>query len=105
GGATGSALTLTAAYCYMFFFEQKIITQIKNSGGLYFRYIDDLFITINWPARHLLQQIERWNKLDENNKLNANIGSNINFLDLYIENQDEILFTKVYQKPSYEPFQ
>ncbi|CAF4980380.1 unnamed protein product [Rotaria sp. Silwood1] len=31
--------------------------QIRNSGGLYFRYIDDLFTVINWPVRHLLKQI------------------------------------------------
>ena len=104
GGAMGSPLTLTVANCYMFFFEQQIIKQIKNGGGLYFRYIDDLFIAINWPARHLVKQIDRWNKFDENIKLAANISSTINFLDLYIENQDGILFTKVYQKPSYEPY-
>ncbi|CAF2979464.1 unnamed protein product [Rotaria socialis] len=53
GGAMGSPLTLTMANCYMFFYEQQIIKQINNSGGLYFRYIDDIFIAINWPARHL----------------------------------------------------
>ncbi|CAF5141706.1 unnamed protein product, partial [Rotaria sp. Silwood1] len=103
GGAMGLSLTLTIANCYMFFFEQQIIKQIKNSGGLYFRYIDDIFIVINWPARHLLKQIDRWNKFDENIRLNANIGSSANVLDLDAENQDGILFTKVYQKPSYEP--
>ncbi|CAF4247689.1 unnamed protein product, partial [Rotaria sordida] len=45
-----------------------------------------------------------WNKFDGNIKLNANIGSSTNFLDLFIENQDEILFTKVDQKPSYKPY-
>ncbi|CAF4466736.1 unnamed protein product, partial [Rotaria sp. Silwood2] len=39
GGAMGAPLTLTVANCYMFFYEQDIIKQIKNSGGLYFRYI------------------------------------------------------------------
>ncbi|CAF4507439.1 unnamed protein product [Rotaria sp. Silwood2] len=104
GGAMGSPLTLTMANCYMFLFERRIATQIKNSGGLYFRYIGDLFIVINWPARHFLKQIDRWNKFDENIKLNANVGSFMNFLDLYMENCDGILFTTVYQKPSYEPY-
>ena len=35
------------ANCYMFFFEENIIKQIINSGGLYVRYIDDIFIAIN----------------------------------------------------------
>ncbi|CAF5048907.1 unnamed protein product, partial [Rotaria magnacalcarata] len=104
GGAMGSPLTLTIANCYMFFFEQQIIKQISNSGGLYFRYIDDTCITVNWPAQHLFRQVDRWNKFDENIKLLANIVSSNNFLDLYMENKDGKLLTSVYQKPSYEPY-
>ncbi|CAF2065566.1 unnamed protein product [Rotaria magnacalcarata] len=104
GGAMGSPLTLTISNCYMYFFERQIVNQIRNSGGLYFRYIDDIFITINWPVRHLLKEVDRWNKFDENIKLSENIGSSADFLDLHIENQDGQLFTTVYQKPSYEPY-
>ena len=104
GGAMGSPLTLTVANCYMFFYEQQIVKQIKNSFGLYFRYIDDIFIAINRPARHLVKQINRWNHFDENINLSTNISSSVNFLDLYIENRDSRLFTSVYQKPSYEPY-
>ena len=100
----GSPLTLTMANCYMFFFERPIARQVKNSSGLYLRYIDDLFITINWPQRHLLKQIERWNQMDENIKLNSQIGTSTNFLDLSIENQNGSLTTYVYHKPSYEPY-
>ncbi|CAF3810183.1 unnamed protein product [Rotaria sordida] len=105
-GAMGSPLTLTMANCYMFFFERALPKQIKNGVGLYFRYIDDLFIVINWSTRYLLKQIDRWNKFDENIKLHANIGAFINFLDLYIymENRDGTLCTTVYQKPSYESY-
>ncbi|CAF1318369.1 unnamed protein product [Rotaria magnacalcarata] len=104
GGAMGSPLTLTISNCYMYFFERQIVNQIRNSGGLYFRYIDDIFITINWPARHLLKQIERWNKFDENINLSANIGSAVNFLDLNMENKNGQLYTTIFQKPSYEPY-
>ena len=102
GGAMGSPLTLTMANCYMFFFEREIVKQVENSGGLYVRYIDDIFIAINWPDRHLSKQIERWNKIDLNIILNPQIDSNLNFLDLYLENVDGQLFTKVYHKISYE---
>ncbi|CAF4454995.1 unnamed protein product [Rotaria sp. Silwood2] len=104
GGAMGSPLTLTIANCYMFFYERKIVNQIHNSNGLYFRYIDDLFVAINWPARHLVKQIDRWNKFDENIKLSENIGSTADFLDLCIENRDGTLFSSIFQKPSYEPY-
>jgi len=104
GGAMGSPLTLTIANCYMFFFERDIVKQISNSQGLYIRYIDDIFIIINWPLRHLMKQIDRWNTFDVNIKLTARFGSNADFLDLYIENQNGQLFTTVYHKPSYEPY-
>ncbi|CAF4004594.1 unnamed protein product [Rotaria sordida] len=104
GGAMGSPLTLTIANCYMFFYERDIVRQISNSGGLYLRYIDDLFIIINWPVRHFIKQIDRWNKFDENIKLSANINSYADFLDVHMENRDGQLFTTVYYKPSYEPY-
>ncbi|CAF3387438.1 unnamed protein product [Rotaria socialis] len=104
GGAMGSPLTLTISNCYMYFFERQIVNQIRNSGGLYFRYNDDIFVTINWPVRHLLKEVDRWNKFDENINLSANIGSTVNFLDLNMENRDGQLYTTVFQKPSYEPY-
>ncbi|CAF1388395.1 unnamed protein product [Rotaria sordida] len=84
--------------------KMQIVKQISNSGGLYFRYIDDIFLTINWPARHLLKQINRWNHFDENIKLSENIGSTADFLDLHVENRNGQLVTTFYQKPSYEPY-
>ncbi|CAF5047627.1 unnamed protein product [Rotaria sp. Silwood1] len=59
GGAMGSPLTLIIANCYMFFFEQDIVKQIKNSNGLYLRYTDDICITINWPIQHVYKRIDR----------------------------------------------
>ena len=104
GGAMGSPLTLTIANCYMFFFERNIVKQVRNSDGLYLRYIDDIFIIINWPTRHLFKQIDQWNKIDSNIKLNVQVGQSITFLDLHIENTNGQLCTKVYHKPSYEPY-
>ncbi|CAF2256470.1 unnamed protein product [Rotaria magnacalcarata] len=104
GGAMSSPLTLTIANRYMFFFERNIVKQIRHAGGLYLRYIDDMFIIINWPERHLNKQIDQWNTLDSNIQLKAEAGQSINFLDIYIENANADLFTKVYHKPSYEPY-
>ncbi|CAF4401106.1 unnamed protein product [Rotaria magnacalcarata] len=59
----------------MFFFERNIVKQITNAGGLYLRYIDDMFIIINWPERHLNKQIDQWNTLDSNIQLKAQAGS------------------------------
>ena len=104
GGAMGSPLTLTIANCYMFFFERNIVKQTGNSGGLYLRYIDDIFLAINWPIRHLMKQISIWNRFDLNIQLSANISFVADFLDLHMENRDGELFTTVFHKPSYEPY-
>jgi hypothetical protein len=104
GGAMGSPLTLTMANCYMYFFEQTIARQIRNSGGLYFRYIDDIFIAVNWPERHFRKELARWSSFDDNIKLNAHIQSSIEFLDVHVRNIDGKLQTSVYHKPSYEPY-
>lgn len=104
GGAMGSPLTITMANCYMYFFEREIAKQVKNSNGIFVRYIDDIFIAINWPTRHLSKEINRWNTLDLNIKLNPQIGQSINFLDLYVENRNGLLYTNVYHKPSHEPY-
>ncbi|CAF1521721.1 unnamed protein product [Rotaria sp. Silwood1] len=61
-------------------------------------------IIINWPIHFLSKQINRWNELDLNIKLKAQVGHSTNFLDLCIENKNGELFTKVYHKPSYEPY-
>ncbi|CAF1635425.1 unnamed protein product [Adineta ricciae] len=104
GGAMGSPLTLTIANCYMFFYERDIVKQVNNSGGLYLRYIDDIFLAINWPVRHLMKQVDRWNQFDSNIHLSANISFKADCLDLHMENKDGHLFTSVYHKPSHEPY-
>ncbi|CAF1405565.1 unnamed protein product [Adineta ricciae] len=85
-GAMGCPLTLIIANCYMFFFEQNIVKQINNSFGLYVRFIDDIFIAIDWPKQRFLKQIDRWNALDSNK----------------IKMVRYLLF--VYHKPSYQPY-
>jgi hypothetical protein len=104
GGAMGSPLTLTIANCYMFFYEHDIVKQVQNENGFYRRYIDDTFCAINWTKEQLLEQVANWNQIDSNIKLTAEISSTANFLDLHVENQDGLLQTSVFRKPSYEPY-
>ncbi len=40
---------------------------------------------------HLSKQINKWNESDINIKLNHQIDFTMNFLDVYIENRDEII--------------
>jgi hypothetical protein len=57
GGVMRSPLTLIIGNCHMFFFERNIYKHVHNSGGLYFRFIHDIFIIIDWPHRHLMNFI------------------------------------------------
>ncbi|CAF1412880.1 unnamed protein product [Adineta ricciae] len=61
-------------------------------------------IIIDWPQRHLLRQIDRWNKFDKNIILKTNTSNQINIPDLQIIDQDGNLITSVYHKPSYGPY-
>ena len=56
------------------------------------------------PHPPLIKQVDRWNKFDSNIQLSANISFHADFLDLHMENQNGHLFTKVYHKPSHEPY-
>ena len=59
---------------------------------------------MNRPERHIQKQIEKWNTIDPNIRLKASFGDTINFLDLHISNNEGTLVTKVFHKPSYEPY-
>ena len=51
-----------------------------------------------------MKQIEKWNTIDLNIKLTGLVGDTVNFLDLHVKNDSGTLVTKVYHKPSYEPY-
>ncbi len=53
-------------------------------------------------SRGISKQINKWNELDINIKLNHQIDFTMNFLDVHIENRDGILITDVYHKPSHD---
>jgi hypothetical protein len=74
GGAMRSLLTLTMASCYMFFFEREIVKPVH--------YIDDIFVPINWPSRHLLKRIEQSNQFDKNILVSGTVSLKVDFLDL-----------------------
>ncbi|CAF2871555.1 unnamed protein product [Rotaria sp. Silwood2] len=68
-------------------------------------YIDDVFFTSNETieiVRQLLQDANEWHP---NIKLvESNIGSTVPFLDVLLTNNNGVLHTFVYHKPSAEPY-
>ncbi len=70
---------------------------------LFKRYIDDIFFTSNQPIHIINQILDEANNAHPNIKLVRQIGTNVSFLDVFIENKDGILATSVYRKDSTEP--
>ena len=72
----------------MFFFVSDVVKQVNNSSELHLRYVDDIFLAVNWPKRHWLEKVDKWNEIDWSIQLKAEMGVPISFLDLhfYIEN-------------------
>ena len=104
GGAMGSPLTLTIANTYMYFVERPIFKWAQRTCSIYYRYIDDLFITSNVHVDILKGLVKFWNKLDSNIELSDSIGSTAEYLDVKLENRGEVLWTEVFHKPSHEPY-
>jgi len=71
---------------------------------LYYRYIDDIFITWNKSEEELKNFLDEANTWHPNIKFDYKIGKSLSFLDALFVNNNGILETSVYHKPSTEPY-
>ncbi len=69
-----------------------------------YRYLDDIFFTSNQPLDAINQLLNVANNLHPNIKLVRQIGTGVPFLDLLIENKNDLLATSVYHKEAAEPY-
>ena len=67
------------------------------------RYIDDIFFTWNESEEKVKQLLDEANQFHPNIKLEYQIGKQISFLDLLLYNNNGILASSIYHKPSAEP--
>jgi hypothetical protein len=68
------------------------------------RYIDDIFFTSNESLETIHQMLDEANNLHPNIKLVRQIGTNVPFLDVFIENNNGVLTTSVHHKEAAEPY-
>lgn len=68
------------------------------------RYIDDVFMTWNRPIDELRKLLNQAKQSHQNIKFDYQIGQCLPFLDVLIKNQNGLLHTSVYHKPSSEPY-
>ncbi|CAF4014205.1 unnamed protein product [Rotaria sordida] len=104
GGAMGSPFTLTLANIFMWHWEKPWVRRQQSKKEIYGRYIDDVFFTSNEPIEIVQQLLKGANGWHPNIKLESNIGHNVPFLDVLVNNNDGVLYTSVHHKPSVEPY-
>ncbi|CAF3160897.1 unnamed protein product [Rotaria sp. Silwood2] len=103
GGAMGSAFTLTLANIFMWKWEKQTILPKLGSHEIYGRYIDDVFFTSNEFQGKVKELLEAANNFHPNIKLEYNIGKFVAFLDVLVKNNNGILASSIYHKPSAQP--
>ncbi|CAF4358858.1 unnamed protein product, partial [Rotaria magnacalcarata] len=104
GGAMGSSLTLTLANIFMSNWQKNIVEEQTKTGEFYGRYIDDIFMTWNRSEEELRKLLDDVNAWHPNIKLDYKISNSLPFLDVQLTNNNGILSTCVYHKPSAEPY-
>jgi hypothetical protein len=68
------------------------------------RYIDDIFMTWNKSEKELTTLLDEANTWHPNIKLDYKIGQSLPFLDVLLTNNNGLLSTSVYHKPTTEPY-
>ena len=68
------------------------------------RYIDDIFLTTNLSADEIVIQLEKAKHKDMNIDIDYQIRFSADFLDVQVANENGHLITKIFHKPSAEPY-
>ncbi|CAM4839617.1 unnamed protein product [Rotaria magnacalcarata] len=84
--------------------KKNIVEEQTRTGEFYGRYIDDIFMTWNRSEEELRKLLDDVNTWHPNIKLDYKIGNSLPFLDVQLTNNNGVLSTCVYHKPSAEPY-
>ncbi|CAF4459001.1 unnamed protein product, partial [Rotaria sp. Silwood2] len=103
GGAMGSAFTLTLANIFMWKWERQTLLPKLGSHEIYGRYIDDVFFTSNQTEEKIKILLDAANNFHINIKLEYTIGKSAPFLDVLVKNNNGMLESSIYHKPSAQP--
>ncbi|CAF4825255.1 unnamed protein product, partial [Rotaria sp. Silwood2] len=104
GGAMGSAFTQVLANIYMHEWEQDLIQYQAAHNGIYGRYIDDIFMATNQNMVAIKIELGKAVQKDINIKINYQINTCVNFLDVTLLNINGHLETTLYHKNPAEPY-
>ena len=84
--------------------RKPLVNSFHSLHSYDYRYIDDVLFTWNGSRSPLQTHLNNWNQKHANVKLIYEIGLNVSFLDVFIQNQNGVLFTSVYHKDAAEPY-
>ncbi|CAF3146993.1 unnamed protein product [Rotaria sp. Silwood2] len=104
GGAMGSAFTQVVANIYMHEWEQDLIQYQAADNGIYGRYIDDIFMATHQNMVAIKIELGRAAEKDINIKINYQIDTCVDFLDVTLLNINGYLKTTLYHKTTAEPY-
>ncbi|CAF5114934.1 unnamed protein product, partial [Rotaria magnacalcarata] len=100
GSPNTMPLSDTLSNIFLFTWQKKILKEIKSKNEFFGRYKDQIFFTWNNGNEEelgsFLQTIRDKNPNVQFQKL---IGTNVPFLNAFVENQNGELFTRVYHHP------
>ncbi|CAF4200954.1 unnamed protein product, partial [Rotaria magnacalcarata] len=103
-GAMNSAFTLTLANIFMWKWQRQLVHRLDVSKEIYGRYVDDIFFTSNDSLESTDQVLDEANNFHPNIKRVQQIGRNVPFLDVFIQNSNGVLKTSLYHKEAAEPY-
>ena len=97
----GSKVSPSFAILYMGWFEDQFVYTYELQPLLYVRFIDDIFMIWQHSEEELLTFIEHLNNCKPNIKFSHEISkTEINFLDIKIIQENNVLRTTLYTKPT-----
>ena len=101
----GSSMSPIMAEIYMNYFENKIMSTVKNKDKIkkWMRYVDDILLIWEGDDEELKVFFEEVNKLEESIKFKMEVGNKeTNFLDLNIRiTKENKLKFDIYRKSTY----
>ncbi|CAF2131124.1 unnamed protein product [Rotaria magnacalcarata] len=95
GSPTTMPITDTLSNIYLFQWQTKLLRIIKQNDGFFGRCKDELFFTWNSSSNELHDLLQSIKIQYPNVYFHTSIGSNVNYLNLYITNQNGQLYTRV----------
>ncbi len=104
GSPLNYAFTQLLVDIYLQQWQIPLVREIRTADQFYGRYHDIGILTWNETSHPLHICINELNEQNPDIQLTTSVGVHVHFLHAYIENQQGLLYTRVYHDPMIQPF-